>query len=422
MPAIVVTQDSELKQIGEELETKRKKGADILAEARAGDGKIDLSRIKSIDGTPEQKAAELQRMQQELAVLGVGYEAKFWERRLSQLQDAAAKFADPLVPMPGGGTGPGGSTAGKSFGALFVESDAFKARQKNGPGPVKTVGEDIEVKTLLQTSAGWAPQSIRTGRLVDDAQRPVQVLDLIPQGETDQAAVVYMEETTFTNNAAEVAEAAAYAEAALAYTERTSNVRKVGVSLPVTDEQLSDVPQIRGLIDNRLVFMLRQRLDSQVLNGNGVAPNLAGILNVAGIQTTAKAAGEPEFDTMYRAQRLVRITGRALANGYVLHPNDWETQRLKRTTEGVYLLGNPNQPGPAMIWGLPVAEGDVIAENTGLAGAFSTMSELVYRRGIEVQVGWVNDDFLKGKQTLRADLRVAFPVYRPEAFTTGTGL
>jgi HK97 family phage major capsid protein len=231
-----------------------------------------------------------------------------------------------------------------------------------------------------------------------------------------------MEETTFTNNAAEVTEAAAYAEAALAYTERTSNVRKVGVSLPVTDEQLADIPQIRGIINNRLTFMLRQRLDGQVVAGNGVAPNLMGLLNVAGVQTTAKAAGEPVFDAVYRSQRLVRITGRSMANGYVFHPTNWESQRLTRTTDGIYLLGNPNDAGPTRIWGLPVTEGDVITLNTGLCGAFSTMSELVFRKGIEVQVGYVNDDFIKGKSTLRADLRVAFPVYRAAGFCTITAL
>lgn len=417
MPGINV-QDPELTQLGQEIESKRAKALSIVEEAKTSDGKIELARIKSLTGTPEEKAAQLQAMNQELAVLGTSYESKFWGARMKQIQDASAKFAE-MVPMPGSDTG--GKKA-KSLGELFVESKAFTGMVKGGAGPTEVVGADMETKTVLSTSAGWAPQAIRTGTLIDFATRPVQVLDLIPQGETDQAAVVFMEETTFTNAAAEAAEAAAYAEAALAYTERTSNVRKIGVSLPVTDEQLADIPQIRGIINNRLVFMVRQRLDGQVLNGNGIAPNLTGILSVAGIQTTAKAAGEPVFDATYRAQRLVRITGRAIATGYVFHPIDWEEQRLTRTTEGIYLLGNPNQDGPVREWGLPVTEGDVITQNTGLTGAFTTMCELLFRKGIEVQVGYVNDDFLKGKQTLRADVRVAFPTYRPAAFCTVTGI
>jgi hypothetical protein len=420
MTAIATPNSVELKELGDKIEAKRKDVFEIIAEAKGTDGNVDLGRIKKITGTSEQKAAELQRRQQELAVLGVEYDAKFWQARAAQLEEQAAKFAS-MPGFPGGGAG-NTPSSGKSLGELFVESVAFKERGKNRAGPTSEVGADVEVKTVLQTSAGWAPQAIRTGMWIENAQRPIQVLDLIPQGETDQAAVVFMEETTFTNNAAEVAEAAAYAEAALAYTERTSNVRKVGVSLPVTDEQLQDVPQIRGIINNRVVFMLRQRLDSQVLVGNGVAPNLMGLLNVAGVQTTAKAAGEPVFDADYRAQRLVKITGRAIPNGYVFHPTNWESQRLTRTTEGIYLLGNPGDAAPARLWGQPVTEGDAITLNTGLIGAFATMCELVFRRGIEVQVGYVNDDFLKGKSTLRADLRVAFPTYRAAGFCTITGL
>ncbi len=421
MPAVAVPQNEELKKLGEEIEAKRKRALDIIEEAKGPEGKIELTRVKTLTGTPEEKAAALQAMNQELAVLGTAYESKFWGERLKQIQEASTKFVE-MVALPGAEGGPGGVAKPKSLGELFVESKAFKGMVKGGAGPTDIVGADLETKAVLSTSASWAPQSIRTGRLVENAQRPIQVLDLIPQGETDQAAIVFMEETTFTNAAAEAAEAAAYAEAALAYTERTSNVRKIGVSLPVTDEQLGDIPQIRGIIDNRLVFMVRQRLDGQALGGNGIAPNLMGLLNVVGVQTTAKAAGEPVFDATYRAQRLVRITGRAIATGYVFHPNDWEAQRLTRTSEGIYLLGNPNQDGPTREWGLPVTEGDVITENTGLTGAFSTMCELNFRKGIEVQVGYVNDDFLKGKQTLRADVRVAFPTYRPAGFCTITGI
>src|SRR5437660_1032156 len=76
--------------------------------------------------------------------------------------------------------------------------------------------------------------------------------------------------------------------AALAVTEQSSTVRKIAVYLPVTDEQFEDEPHARDYVDNRLEFMLRQRLDQQLLTGSGTAPNLRGILNVAGILTQAK--------------------------------------------------------------------------------------------------------------------------------------
>ena len=150
----------------------------------------------------------------------------------------------------------------------------------------------------------------RTGRIAEYAYRPVQILDLIPQTTTGQAAVQYMEETTSMNAAAEVAEGGTYAESALALTEMTSNVRKIATFLPVTDEQLEDEPQARGLINNRLPLFVRLRLDGQVVNGNGTAPNLRGFLNVVGIQTQAKAT-DTAPDAVYKALTKIRVTGRA---------------------------------------------------------------------------------------------------------------
>ena len=274
----------------------------------------------------------------------------------------------------------------------------------------------------MTTAAGWDPEETRTGRVVEFATRPVQVTDLIPQTTTTQSAVKYMEETTFTNAAAETAEAGAYGEAALALTERASLVRKITVYLPVTDEQLEDEPQARGYVDNRLMFMVRQRLDGQLLVGNGTPPNLTGILNTAGIQTQAKGT-DAVPDAVYKAMTKVRVGGRAMPNATIFHPNDWQDIRLLRTADGIYIWGNPSDAGPERIWGLRVVQSDAITENTGLVGDFANFSELSVRRGVDVQVSNSHADyFINGKLAIRADMRAAFVVYRPAAFATVTGI
>jgi len=337
---------------------------------------------------------------------------------------------------PGGGGGaPGGGRNGggdygarqhKSLGELFVESDMLEiARNHQQANAVM----DVHVSQFIPrpvnaeflTTAGWAPESLRTGRVVLDAQREIEVTDVLPAIPTTQAAIVYMEETTFTNAAAERAESAAYAEGALALTEQSQTVRSIGVSLPVSDEQLADVAGVRAYLDARLGFMVRQRLDSQILVGDGIAPNLLGTLNVSGINTQALGALNVP-DAIYKGIKGARVTGRSQPNVVIVHPDNWEVVRSLKTTDGVYIWGSPAEAGPARIWGLPVIETTAVTANTAIAGDYARFSALHIRQGLDVQTGFVNDDFLDGRQTIRAGLRVAVVHYRPAAFSEITGL
>ena len=119
----------------------------------------------------------------------------------------------------------------------------------------------------------------------------------------------------------------------------------------------------------------------------------------------------------------VRVTGRAVPTHVLMHPNDWEGIRLLRTADGIYIWGSPSEAGPERIWGLPVVQNESLTENAGLVGSYmAAWIQLVERRGVTVEMGFVNDDFTKGRKTLRASGRWALVLYRPPAFCTATGI
>lgn len=307
-----------------------------------------------------------------------------------------------------------------SLGERFVRSKQWKqSKASHSDVPMHL---QIELKTLFQTTAGFAPESVRSGLLVSAATRPIQIMDLIPSFPINQASFVYMEETTRTVSAAEAAEGAAYAESAFVWTQRTSTVRKIADSIPITDEQLEDESQVSSLLDQRLMFGLRQRLDSQILVGDGVGNNLAGINNTAGIQTQALGTDD-RITAFAKALTLIRFTGRAVPSAAVFHPNDWLAILLIKDANGQYLFGNPfSGAGPTSLLGIPIAQSDAQTQNTGLVGDFQNFSRLDDRRGVVVQTGFVGTQFTEGKVTLRADLRTAFTVTRPAAFCQITGI
>src|SRR3546814_6931967 len=87
-----------------------------------------------------------------------------------------------------------------------------------------------------------------------------------------------------------------------------------------------------------------------------------------------------------------------------MHPLDWEGVRLLRTADGIYVFGSPSEAGPDRLWGLPVAQNSADDQGTGYTGSFQqAWISLVERRGIDVQIGYVNDQFKNGQRTVRSE-------------------
>lgn len=432
-----------LKEAREKLGAKQDELGKVFAEAKTDDGQYDFNKVTVLGAEVKGSIAvaeKVKAMNAELDELA-GY---------AETLEAAEKAADAHAergkgrrgfPLPGQSDGkgaPANQMQFKSLGEQVIEAKEFKAWAGRGRMDGITLGFDdmlpseflakaaqfdtVGNKTLMTTAAGFAPESIRLPGFVEAPTRPIQLLDIIPLGRTNQASVPYMEETTRVHAAAEKAEGAAFAESQFAFTEKSTDVRKITDSLPVTDEQLEDVALVESYINGRLAFGVRQRLDLQVYNGDGIAPNLRGILNTVGIQTQAKGA-DPTMDAFYKAMVKIRVTGRAIPTHHVMHPEDWQDIRLTRTADGIYIFGSPTDAGPERLWGLPVVQNDAAAAGTGLTGSFQpAWISLFERRGVDIQVGYVGTQFGEGKRTVRADLRAALAVFRPAAFATVTGI
>jgi HK97 family phage major capsid protein len=206
----------------------------------------------------------------------------------------------------------------------------------------------------------------------------------------------------------------------------TTPVQTLAHWMPVTNQLLSDAPAIRGIIDARLLLGLQLALETGIVSGNGTAPNLLGILN-SGIQTNGLGTGSTA-DAIYNAMNQVMVTGLAQPNGVVLHPNDWATIRLSRESTGTsgllggYLMGPPSMLGAQTLWGRTVVLSLGIPENTGLVGDFQLGCMLFDREQSAIRVGTINDQFVRNLQTLLAELRAAFVVFRPTAFCQTTGI
>ena len=323
----------------------------------------------------------------------------------------------------------------QSIGEQFANTDAYKAYVEKG---VKGVDSQAEFKTTLNTT-GYPPESLRAPGILETALRnPDSVIGLFDQIQTSQNAYVYLEETTFTNNAGSIAESgdiSASLESALAFTERTESIRKMATFLPVTDELLADVAGIQGYVNSRLSTMMKLNLDNQLINGDGTAPNLTGVLNKSGINTFDYAlpyAGElGKLGQIYQAITEIRKDAFVEPDAIVMHPSDWYdivTSVTEVDTSGsknplFVVAGGFGADAAPRIWGLKVVPSTVIAAGTVLVGKFSggDAAQVIMREGVDLAVSDSHSDFFaKNQLAIRLTMRLGFAIYRPTAFCTIT--
>lgn len=408
-------------------------------EAKGSDGEIHFAQVKCFGGEVKGSIAVAEKFNQlndELNELHEHIETLATAERAGLEMKAREKVRSGFI-MPGQEGWPANREQfeQKSLGELITGSDQFKAWGGSGDiamsfkealfsdmAALAMRPQTLQYKTLMATSAGYAPQAIRLPGFVDMPTRPIQLLDILTMFQTGENAIKYMEETTRTHGAAETAEGGTYAESAFAFTERTSGVVKITDSLPITDEQLADVPMMNGYVNARLMFGVRRRMDSQALIGDGSSPNLRGLKNVSGINAQARGV-DPQTDAFYKAMTLIRTVGFDEPTHHVIHPTDWQGIRLSRTADGIYIWGAPSDSGTDRLWGLPVIQDAADSAGTGYTGCFNPDCVAMFEKaGIDVQVGYINTQFTEGKRTIRADTRVALVWFKPASFTKVTGL
>ena len=331
----------------------------------------------------------------------------------------------------------------KGLGDQVRESRAYKSFMEDGQLNISSevkYNPLLESKTLL-TETGYPPSVVRSDLIVPTPLRnPNSVIDLFSVIPTDTYQYKYLEETTFTNNSAEVAEAGAFGESAIAFTENTENIRKFGVSIPVTEELLSDVASVNGYLDSRLKTMLQLRLDSELINGDGSAPNIRGILNKSGINTfdfSSYAGNLGRIGQLYQAITEIRKDAFMEADAILMHPSDWNdvvttvTSDFAGTSSAGYAGKDPLFVGAGMfgngvnpsIWGVKVVPTTAITAGTVLVGTFGggLASHIITREGMEVAMSDSHDDFFtKDKVMMKASMRLGFAIYRATAFCSIT--
>jgi HK97 family phage major capsid protein len=280
-----MTEFPALKEAQGKLDSARKALFDVMKESQATGKGYDMDAIKSVPGSAADKLAFIRTKNEEITAL---------KKEVDSLGAVAAAADNVKDYAPESKGADEGDRETKGSGNAFTDLSGLMVKSKAWAQKGQTAHVDFEVKTLFQTTAGWTPETTRSGLVtlkpMVSAPSVVDHLTTIP---VSQAAYKYMEETTYTSAAQETGEGGTYQEAVLALTERSQVVQKVAVWIPVTDEQLEDEPGARAYVEARLQNMMRQRMDLQVLAGTG---DTTGVSASGGTQLlgTRQQGGYPD--------------------------------------------------------------------------------------------------------------------------------
>ena len=338
--------------------------------------------------------------------------------------------------------------AAKTPGERFVGDERYEEFQKsvhNGAFRFSVKGMSREehiaalqsryaMKTLLQsgsptqTSTNQGTLLVPPQRLpgfVELLQAPLKLRNLITVGATDSAQIEWLQQTAVASAAAEVAEATATSgasgtkpESGMTFTLENTPVQIIAHWIPTTRSALADMAQLRTLIDTQLVDGVARRLNTQILKGNGSAPNLKGILSNAIQEQDDVVNGVTAARKIERI--MAAITKIRLAflepTAVLLHPNDYQEIRLAKDAMGQYYFGPPSQAGEATIWGLPMIEDVTVDQGSPVVGDWA-QATLYVREDVSITATDSHSDFfVRNMIAVLAEGRYALAVQRPDAF------
>lgn len=334
----------------------------------------------------------------------------------------------------------------KSLGDLFTSSEEFKKLDNGRNGATMQSAWELKVADIgsmwragqqkdvyagtVGTVGDFTAQNVQRDPMIQRMRRKTRVRDLFPVQSTSAATIEFFQVGGFTNNASTVPQRnagntafAAKPQSTLSFSSQQAPVRTIAHWEAAHRNVLADEPQLRGIIDNELLYGLRLVEDAQILAGTGAGEDLLGILNTPGIQQYSWSNGastpvpDTKADSIRRAATLSFLAYYE-PTGVVVHPNDWEDIELTKNNNGDYLLAvSIALGGEQRVWRMPVVDTPAIQEGTALLGSFGIGAQIYDRESANIRVAEQHADFfIRNAVVILAEERLALATKRPESF------
>ncbi len=213
------------------------------------------------------------------------------------------------------------------------------------------------------------------------------------------------DEATTVRAAAMVAEGGTFPEGTAKFIERTIPIRKLGDTLPVSEEFGEDAEAAAAQLDMFLETNVNTVIDSQIINGPGTGETMTGLLASAPDYTpVASGIAGANIKDLVRKMRTAIVKNRGSKYNpdiVVMNSDTFDRFYLAKDLDNNYLFDAAN----GTIAGLSVVEDNNMPDNQLVVGdrRFATIYE---KTGIVLSEALVNNQFLSDAKTIKARKRM----------------
>lgn len=312
---------------------------------------------------------------------------------------------------------------GGSNGILSTVKENWDAIKKAMKSDKASDVHEFTVKTLAQRSSVTSSLTYRDNDLVPLDKRRTPMSSLwrhITVGPDSAGKITYIDwdDVTTARAAAAVAEGAAFPESTVAWEEAFIAMKKIGDSIPVTEEFTVDHQRFAGEIEMFLSDNVELEIDDQLLTGDGTGANLTGL------DARALAYTAPQLTlqdpTVYDLIPLVRediVKGKGAKyqpNFVMMNLTEINKYKLEKDANNNYIMPPFVSADGNVIDGIRVIENNNVANDVMYVGDSRHGRIYDASEGYSLAIGMVNNQFLEDKKTFKARKRCCLLIKNSE--------
>ena len=397
-------EEKDFKELGEKL--NKEMGAEME--------KFNQALKDSSEGTKKEATEAIEAIKGKLTE-NIEAQTKATEEIQTQLNDMNVAFKTLKETKTAGAR----KSLGNAIGEL-TKSDEFSEYIKN-PGNQTSFTLDLKAgdMTTINSYTGDVIEGDRKPGFVTTPDQPIRVRQILPSGSTGSDKWRFIKETAYDDGMATRVEGATMGQTDFDLTEQSVDVENISTFLTITREMLDDTEGLQSYINMQLPSKYGLIEDNQLLNGDGVSPNLDGLVtNGQALVDVLSDADAGRWDIIAASATQLKVAN-FNPNWAIIHPTDRLKMILEKDGDGAYRFPSDMRNGGSLsVDGVAIFENSAITVDNFLV--MDSMECQVLDREKLILEFWMQhaSNATARAVTITANARLTLAIYNDTAFVT----